>query len=460
MNAIKGFVKRFFNKSAAIHTGKLTIYEKDSHKINRRLVSRNAIKVCDVLQKNHFQAYIVGGAVRDLILGLQPKDFDVATNATPEEVKRLLRRARIIGKRFKLVHVLFGREIIETSTFRRHSEQKVHSDEFGRILSDNNYGTIIEDAERRDFTLNALYYDPTKEQVLDYHQGIPDLSHRVIRMIGDPELRYREDPVRILRAVRFAAKLNGKLEAGTAEAIPRMTHLISHVPESRLFDETFKLLTCGNALECLQNLRAFGVQPSILPLLDFVLQEVEESEFLQLSMERTDQRIRSRQSVSPSFLYAAILWPRVQQRWQALQADEPYVQALIMAANDVLDQYAAKLMLQKRHTAEMREIWFFQVRFEKLNRKSIYKLIEQRRFRAAVDFLQIRAAAHEFDSVKAQWWMDLADAESEQRELMINAIAPASSGHKHKRKRRHGRRRSQRKSALKATSTTSPQNND
>lgn len=442
------------------------IYSADEHQIQRHFISRNAIKVCQVLQQAGYEAYIVGGAVRDLTLGLQPKDFDVATNATPEEVKPLFRRALIIGRRFRLVHCVFGREIIEVSTFRAASKQKQLTDEFGRVLSDNVYGTQAEDAERRDFTINALYYDPVHEELIDYHNGLSDIRQRVVQIIGDAGARYREDPVRILRALRFQAKLNGSIEEKTAAPIRELANLLVNVPESRMADECLKLLTCGNVTLCLQLIKDQQIDKGVLPLIDLLQEQAERSKFLQIALERTDLRIRSNKTVSPSFLYASALWPLVNERWQLYQKQhkEPTVPALIQAAHDVLDKYARPLALQKRQSSDMREIWFMQPRFERRSLRAIYRMFEQQRFRAAVDFLQIRAAAGEFDSVLAQWWMDLADANDEGRKQMLSELphqAAASGGGgagTSKSKRRRPRRRSSasrnRKAAAKASQAT------
>lgn len=442
------------------------IYSADEHQIQRHFISRNAIKVCQVLQQAGYEAYIVGGAVRDLTLGLQPKDFDVATNATPEEVKPLFRRALIIGRRFRLVHCVFGREIIEVSTFRAASKQKQLTDEFGRVLSDNVYGTQAEDAERRDFTINALYYDPVREELIDYHNGLSDIRQRVVQIIGDAGARYREDPVRILRALRFQAKLNGSIEEKTAAPIRELANLLVNVPESRMADECLKLLTCGNVTLCLQLIKDQQIDKGVLPLIDLLQEQAERSKFLQIALERTDLRIRSNKTVSPSFLYASALWPLVNERWQLYQKQhkEPTVPALIQAAHDVLDKYARPLALQKRQSSDMREIWFMQPRFERRSLRAIYRMFEQQRFRAAVDFLQIRAAAGEFDSVLAQWWMDLADANDEGRKQMLSELphqAAASGGGgagTSKSKRRRPRRRSSasrnRKAAAKASQAT------
>lgn len=417
---IKKFVGRLFPAR-----GPLRISQ-ERHGIDRRNVSRHAIKVCEVLREHGYEGYIVGGAVRDLIVGIEPKDFDVATNATPEQIRPLFRRARIIGRRFQLVHVVFGQEIIETSTFRAPASDDQETDEHGRILRDNVFGTHQEDAARRDFTMNALYYDPLTEEVIDYHNGVADLKKRTVRMIGDPNKRYREDPVRMLRAVRFAAKLNGTIDPATREPIRTMADLIENVPASRLFDEMLKLLTCGHAMDCLRQLRAEGLHHGVLPLLDVVLEQPGGENFVELSLERTDARVRAGKTISPSFLFASLLWQQVEVRWRQLTKNgEPSIPALIQAADSVLEEQTEKLAIQRRFSADMREIWFMQPRFERRAGKTIYRMLEQPRFRAACDFLQLRAAAGEFDSVLAQWWMDLANGDDITRAQMIDDASHA-----------------------------------
>ncbi len=414
---IKNFVGRLFTTP---QRGPQRL-PREKHGIDRRNVSRHAVKVCEVLQHEGYQAYIVGGAVRDLIVGLEPKDFDVATNATPAEIRSLFRRARIIGKRFQLVHVVFGQEIIETSTFRAPASADNDTDQHGRILRDNEFGTHEEDAARRDFTLNALYYDPIGEEVIDFHRGFNDLQARVVRMIGNPELRYREDPVRMLRALRFAAKLNATIDPASREPIAGLANLIENVPASRLFDEILKLLTCGHAMDCLRQLRDVGLHQGLLPLMDLIFAEEGGEHFIELALARTDVRVRAGKTVSPSFLFAALLWTMVNKRWQALCAGgEHPAQALIQAADSVVEEQTRKLAIQRRFQADMREIWFMQARFERPNVKAIWRMLDQPRFRAAVDFLQLRAEAREVDSVQAQWWMDLADANDGVRSEMID----------------------------------------
>lgn len=417
----------------------------ERHGIDPRNVSRNAVKVCETLRSQGYEAYIVGGAVRDLILGLEPKDFDVATNATPEQIRPLFRRARIIGRRFQLVHVVFGREIIETSTFRAPSSGEQETDEHGRILRDNVFGNQEQDAVRRDFTMNALYYDPIDETVIDYHHGVDDLQQRVIRMIGDPGTRYREDPVRMLRAVRFAAKISGKLDPATQAPIAGLAELIENVPASRLFDEMLKLLTCGHAMDCLQQLRSAGLHKGLLPLLDVVLEQPDGKRFVTLALERTDARVRTGKTVSPSFLFAALLWQEVSVRWQELEkSGEHRSPALIQAADSVLDEQTGKLAIQRRFTADMRDIWFMQPRLVRRPGRAVWRLVEQPRFRAACDFLQLRAAAGETDSVDAQWWMDLANADDSLRAELIEGLAqePVETEESPARRPRRRRRRS------------------
>lgn len=443
---IKTFVNRLF-ATPAKGPEKLT---RDRHGIDKRLVSRHAVKVCEVLQQAGFEAYIVGGAVRDLIVGLGPKDFDVATNATPNQVRPLFRRARIIGRRFQLVHVVFGQEIIETSTFRANTPDDQETDEHGRILNDNRFGNQADDAARRDFTLNALYYDPVKEVVIDYHRGVADLKKRVVRMIGDPATRYREDPVRMLRAVRFAAKLNGDIDPATLAPIADMAHLIGNVPSSRLFDELIKLLTCGHGIDCLEQLRRLNLHKHLIPFIDALFADPADRKFIELALERTDARVRAGKSVSPGFLFAALLWKLVNKEWQkTIEGGEPPVPALVTAADHVMDKQAVHLAIQKRFQGDMREIWFMQPRFERATPKAIWRMFEHPRFRAAVDFLQLRAEAHEMDSVQAQWWMDLANADNDTRTTMVDEYQQSNRGQRTGTARR--RRRRPRRTAPPAT---------
>src|SRR5574340_3228 len=318
---IKKFLKRVFRKSAKTRSaGNAQIIPFELHGVAREQISYGAKKVTDGLQAAGYQAYVVGGAVRDLLLDCIPKDFDVATDATPEEVRRVFRRSRIIGRRFQLVHVMFGEEVVEVSTFRSMIEaEDAQTDEHGRLLRDNQFGDQEQDAARRDFTANALFYDPATQEIFDYHNGYADIRANTLRMIGDPEVRYREDPVRMLRAVRLSAKLGMKLDPATAAPISKMKELLSNVPEARLFDEMLKLLLSGHALQCIKKLRAMHLHHGLLPMLDVILEQPMGEKFVMLALQNTDQRIAEEKATSPAFLFAALLWHEVLAAWKSRQ---------------------------------------------------------------------------------------------------------------------------------------------
>ena len=434
----------------------------DVHGINPALISRNAVRVTEGLQEAGFRAFIVGGAVRDLLLGVAPKDFDVATDATPDQVQKLFRRARIIGRRFQIVHVQFGQEIIEVSTFRalvdappaeaapaaappkrmRRDEldrKTHHVDASGRVLRDNVWGEQHEDATRRDFTINAMYYDPATQTVLDYHNGMADMRARLLRMIGEPATRYREDPVRMLRVVRFAAKLGFEIEEHTRDPIVKLADLINNVPAARLFDEMLKLLLSGHALECLRWLRKEGLHHGLLPLLDVVLEQPQGERFITLALSNTDARVRAGKPVSPGFLFATLLWHDVQQRWQQYTAEgEITVPALHRAMDDVIDAQTEKLAIHRRYSSDMREIWGMQLRLEKRGRGAI-KLLEHQKFRAAYDFLLLRCESGELDAEIGQWWTDFIDGDSAAREALLSQGGSKERSPR-KRRRRGGAR--------------------
>jgi poly(A) polymerase len=310
---IRKLLRRVFKKPARVplhspaRSAKVAELSVSVHGIRREQVSPAARRTCDTLQQAGFKAYLVGGAVRDLLLGVTPKDYDVATDATPDEVRNLFRRSRIIGRRFQIVHVLFGQETIEVSTFRAAHDQNTITDEHGRVLHDNVWGTQAADAARRDFTANALYYDPHKEVVLDYHNGVADIKQKTLRMIGEPKTRYREDPVRMLRAVRLAAKLGLKIDPATAAPIKEMADLLENVPPARLFDEMLKLLTSGHAVACIKRLRDADLHHGLLPLLDVILEQPMGEKFVMLSLANTDERVRAGKTTSPGFLFATLL---------------------------------------------------------------------------------------------------------------------------------------------------------
>ncbi len=411
------------------------------HGIDRALVSKAALRTCETLQAAGFRAYIVGGAVRDLLLGIAPKDFDVATDATPEQIKSHFRRAIIIGRRFRLVHVMFGSETIETSTFRALGTGVRDTDEHGRVLADNTFGEQHEDAARRDFTVNAMYYDPTKEEVLDYHDGVRDVRRRCLRIIGDPEGRYREDPVRMLRAVRFAAKLGFEIDPQTRAPIGRLAGLIENVPAARLFDEMLKLLTSGHAVGCIERLRAEGLHHGLLPMLDVILDQPQGLRFVMLALSRTDERVRAGKHIAPGFLFATLLWHEVLSQWnRAVEAGEHRLPALDAAIDRVLDTQTEKLAIQRRYSSDMREIWMMQPRFERRHGQAPLRLAEHLRLRAGYDFLLLRCDCGEAPAELGQWWTDFLRADEATRTLMTQQ-RPETSAAPRKR-RRGGRRRS------------------
>ncbi len=440
---IKKFIRKLFGikdeSGAAESVPQVTILGPEQHQINPQLLSANTLKVTQTLQEAGYLAFLVGGAVRDLLLGVQPKDFDIATNATPEQVKRLFRRAFIIGRRFQIVHVMLGQDLFEVTTFRGPSIEQAPKDEHGRVLRDNTFGSQQEDALRRDFTINAMYYNPATQEVFDYHGGMADIRAKTLRIIGHPESRYREDPVRMLRVVRFAAKLQFTIDPASSAPIPIMAPLINNVPAARVFDEMLKLLTSGQALACLQQLRKEGLHHGLLPLLDVVLEQPLGIKFVTLALASTDERVKQGKGVSPGFLFAALLWHQVLEKWRAYEAaGEHSIPALHLAADDVLNSQSEKLALQRKIGADMREIWAMQPRFERRTGKAPYKLIEHLRFRASYDFLLLRSASGELDAEIGEWWRNFVDADPTERE---NVPPPArSSESSRKPPSRRGRR--------------------
>ena len=419
------------------------------HGIDPRRVDARAVDVVAVLKDAGFEAYIVGGAVRDLLLGLRPKDFDVATDATPEEVKSLFRRAFIIGKRFRIVHVVSGRgrenEVIEVSTFRAQvdnvaAEQVAGNEKTsrnalagmthavgssGRVLRDNVWGPQDEDATRRDFTLNAMYYDPETEILVDYHHGMDDARKKTLRMIGDPVQRYREDPVRIIRAVRFAAKLSGlgfTLEPGTAAPLIASQRLLADVPQSRLFDEMLKLLQTGHAIATIEQLKKLGLARGIYPLLDVVVERAD-SDFVRAALTDTDRRVGQGKPVAPSFLLACVLWHDVKAGWdKRMAAGEHSLQALQESIDEVFERRIGDVSGRGKLAADMREIWVMQPRFEKRSGRVPESMVAQLRFRAGFDFLWLRADVGEVDEALASWWQEYYDADQGRRhDLMEQA---------------------------------------
>ncbi|WP_230969203.1 polynucleotide adenylyltransferase PcnB [Nitrogeniibacter aestuarii] len=434
---IRKLLRKVFRRAAPGASDGPALIPAQSHGINLDEVSYAAKKVCTVLQEGGYQAFVVGGAVRDLLAKQLPKDFDVATSATPEEVKRLFRRARIIGRRFKIVHVMIGQELIEVSTFRAMVEaDAAEKDEHGRILRDNEYGSQEEDALRRDFTVNALYYDPTTQNIIDYHHGVADLQQKTLRMIGDPKVRYREDPVRMLRAVRLGAKLGLTIDPAASRPIREMAELMDNVPAARLFDEMLKLLLSGHAVKCLKQLREEGLHHGLLPLLDVILEQPMGERFVWLSLENTDERVSQGKPVSPGFLFATLLWHEVLVTWEARKAkDEHAHPALFAAMDDVLGTQGEKLAITRRIAGDIKDIWALQPRFEKRSGKAPFRLLEQPRYRAGWDFLRLRALSGEIDMELVEWWEQFAHAGGNERESMLTAPA-AGEGRKRRRRRK------------------------
>jgi poly(A) polymerase len=448
---IKTFIKRLMGQgpdSKKPPLGKRQLVPARVHGIDASLVDERALNVVSTLQDRGFEAYIVGGAVRDLLLGLRPKDFDVATNATPEQVKSLFRRAFIIGRRFRIVHVVYGRgrehEVIEVSTFRAYldaadaaqvsgnertskralADVKHAVDVSGRVLRDNVWGPQDEDAARRDFSVNAMYYNPRTGDVVDYHGGIQDAKKRLLRMIGDAGTRYREDPVRIIRAVRFSAKLSAlgfKLETKTAAPLKKMVGLLADVPQSRLFDEMLKLLQTGHALASIAQLRALGLSTGIYPLLDIVVERAEDV-FVQAALQDTDRRVGEGKPVAPSFLLACVLWSDVRKAWEDRRGQVPPFPALQAAIDEVFDARIGDVSGRGKLGADMRDIWMMQPRFEKRTGTGPMTLVMQARFRAGFDFMRLRADTGEVDEALADWWQTFSLADELAREDMMQQV--------------------------------------
>jgi poly(A) polymerase len=406
------------------------IIPRDRHNISRANISENALKVLYRLKQGGYQAYLVGGGVRDLLLGREPKDFDVATDATPEEVRRVFRNCRLIGRRFRLAHVHFGREIIEVATFRGGGggeEDAGHRHiENGMIVRDNLYGTREEDALRRDFTVNALYYNIADFSVIDYAGGLDDLRAGRLRLIGDdPERRLREDPVRMLRAVRFAARLGFNVDPDCERPLTELGHLLQDVPAARLFEEVLKLFHAGMALESFEKLRHYGLFGRLFPATEECLAHEDQAfpvTFVSRGLENTDRRIQEDKPVTPAFLFAVLLWEPVRRRFQGLlDAGKSASDAMVIAGGEVLSAQQSEVSIPKRFGLPMREIWELQPRLEQRQGKRPARLATHPRFRAAYDFLLLRAYSGEADEELAQWWTRFQEASGEERAGMTGA---------------------------------------
>jgi poly(A) polymerase len=445
---------------ALLRTGEKTINKpviipRDQHIITRAQISENALKVLNRLKDVGCASLLVGGCVRDLMLGREPKDFDVVTDARPEQIRKLFHNARIIGRRFRLVHVRFGRDIIEVATFRAIprdiSEEPLSTEEEAvtgedehdtpvDVIDHNVFGSQEEDAVRRDFTVNALYYDIHDFSVIDYVGGVPDLKGGILRVIGDPEARYREDPVRMLRAVRFAAKLGFKLEDKTAAPIRQLAPLLASVSPARMFEEVLKLFHGGYALETYELLRHYGLFQYLFPLTEKSL-EHEEGGFpvtlVPRALANTDARVNDNKPVTPAFLFAAMLWEPVrEQMGEFILRGMNGHDAMFRAAEHVLREQLHHVTIPKRFSVPMREIWSMQGRLERRAGQQAFRLFENKRFRAAYDFLLLRVEIGEADQALADWWTRFQTVGENERHAMVTDIAPSGTGGKRRRRRR------------------------
>lgn len=430
------------------------------HGISREDISANALKVMYRLNGAGFESYLVGGCVRDILMGHEPKDFDVATNATPEQIKGLFKNCRLIGRRFRLAHIVFGREIIEVATFRGHHQESdedenvpkakavAKRDSHGQLVRDNVFGSIEEDAERRDFTFNAMYYSVADFTVTDFANGLAAIEKREVELIGDPETRYREDPVRMLRAVRFAVKLGMRIEEKTAEPIKSLANLLQNIPPARLFEETLKLFLSGKGEETFLMLHEYGLIEPLFPQLAPFLKDENsrEMQFVRRVLANTDERINSNQRVTPAFLYAALLWYPVEEQSQRLQSESGLNahDAFNIASGEVISRQTQRIMIPKRFSTVVRDIWILQQRLPKRFGRRAFQLLTHPKFRAGYDFLLVRGQVEGGDLLElAQWWTHFQHADNGKQKGMLNALRKSEGGGKggpRKRKRKPAKR--------------------
>lgn len=439
--AILNLLHRLNNRTKTISVTQPTLIPREEHPISRKIISRPALNVLYGLKDAGFEAYLVGGCLRDVLTGTTPKDFDVVTNARPEEIKHAFRNARIIGRRFRLVHVYFGREVIEVATFRSNAEdadpKRLIQSKSGQLLRDNVFGTIEDDAQRRDFTINALYYNIANFALYDFANAISDINAQKIRLIGDPETRFREDPVRMLRAARFAAKLNFSIEKNTAAAIQPLAHLLKEVPSARLFDECTKLFLSGHGEATFEQLAKYQLFGQLFPQPQRYLQQDNTYQALfNYALQNTDARISDGRPVTPAFLLAVFLWPQVAEEQKAIiNSGVSPVVAMAQAASDAISAQVKVVAIPKRFSLMMREIWELQERLPRRNGQRAARLITHPRFRAAYDFLLLREQAGEIPPGLGQWWTDYQEANNKQRQAMVNALNPRSSKQRSPRRR-------------------------
>lgn len=437
-------------------TRRIIVIPREQHTISRKDISENALKVLYRLNKSGYEAYLVGGGVRDLLLGKKPKDFDIATSATPDQVRALFRNCRLIGRRFRLAHVMFGPEIIEVATFRGHHEQNFESDnnssqhaQNGMLLRDNIFGSLKEDAQRRDFTINSLYYCVADFTLRDYVGGLRDLQQGVIRLIGDPETRYREDPVRMLRAVRFAAKLDMSICKETADPIPQLAWLLGEIPPARLFEEALKLLQTGDGYQTYLKLCEYQLFAPLFPIIarNFTPNHDTPMEcILAQVLKNTDHRLQNNMRVNPAFLFATMLWYPLLEHAQKLAQESglAYYDAFMLAMNDVLDEQCRSLAIPKRITIMIRDIWLLQLRLPRRQGNRAHKLMEHPKFRAAYDLLALRAEVEKTAEMLrlVKWWGEFIEAPAPRQKNMLNTLvddqAPRRSRPRRKTPRKAG----------------------
>lgn len=425
----------------------MTVIPRESHNISRKDISENALKVLYRLNKAGYEAYLVGGGVRDLLLGKAPKDFDVTTNATPEQMRKLFRNCRLVGRRFRLAHVMFGPEVIEVATFRGHHQTEEDTNaqrgQNGMLLRDNIFGSIEDDAQRRDLTINSLYYSVADFTVRDYVGGLQDLQQGIIRLIGDPETRYREDPVRMLRVVRFAAKLDMTIAETTAEPIPRLATLLNDIPPARLFEEALKLLQAGYGYKTYLLLREYQLFQPLFPILSRGFTEHSDSQMEQMLaqvLKNTDTRIQNQMRVNPAFLFAAMFWyPQLENAQRiAQESGLAYYDAFALAMNDVLDEACRSLAIPKRITTLVRDIWQLQLRMSRRHGKRAIKLMEHPKFRAAYDLLALRAEVENNAELQrlANWWGEFQAAAPPQQNHMLKNLGEEPAARRRQRRPR------------------------
>jgi poly(A) polymerase len=429
-------LKKLFSRKRH-KTVKPSIVPRPEHHFSRKLVSKNALTVLYRLHNSGFQAYLVGGCVRDILLGIKPKDFDVATDAKPEEVRKLFRNCRLIGRRFRLAHIYFGRDIVEVATFRAEPGKinlKKHKSESGRILQDNVYGDIASDAMRRDFTINALYYNIADFSIVDYCNGLADIEQGIIALIGDPVTRYQEDPIRILRAARFAAKLDLQIAPETEKPIKSCLQLLHEVPKSRVYEECLKLLLTGHGAKSLEKLKQYEIQEILLPPTKTYTDT--DWQFVMQGLENSDQRIKHKQSTSPGFLFSVLLWPAYKQYCERQYQSLPTQASQKHEAMDMVMQHISQgISIPKRFTLMTRSVWDLQSRLEGVKKHQAYRLLTHPVFRAGYDFLLLRATFDPDLQKTANWWQQFQTDDHERQETLLQQLPRKKGRVRHRRKR-------------------------